>query len=308
MTMAMYVFVGTLGLLTGSFLNVVINRLYKKQDIIKKRSHCPKCGAVLKWYELIPVFSFIIQRGKCRACRQPISFQYPIVEIATSILFLFVVTNFQLFPAVESSTFIAGQTVISEFSALQLLQVIFLWITFSGLLVIFAYDIKHYIIPDIVLFPLIGLVFLARLIGIWSLDSLNLFGNWTLKIVPTLSRTLDIIGGNSVSLTSFFLAITAGLFASLFFFIIYAISKGRAMGFGDVKLAFFMGLLLGFQEVILAIFLAFIFGGIVGSILIVLKKKKLKSQMPFGPFLVLGTFIALFFGGNLINWYSSLFL
>jgi prepilin signal peptidase PulO-like enzyme (type II secretory pathway) len=100
----------------------------------------------------------------------------------------------------------------------------------------------------------------------------------------------------------------AALFAFGFFFIIWAISKGKWMGFGDVKLALFMGLFLGWPNILAALFFAFISGSIIGLILIALQKKKMKSEVPFGPFLVAGTFFALFWGEKAFNWYLSFIL
>src|SRR3990167_8002644 len=123
-----------LGLVTGSFLNVIINRLYIKEDIIKKRSYCPHCKKVLKWYELIPIVSFILQKRRCRGCGDKISWQYPVVEIVTALLFLQVSSNI-------------GYSFVWE--------TMFLWVILSGLIVIFVYDLKYFIIPDVVLVPLI---------------------------------------------------------------------------------------------------------------------------------------------------------
>ena len=94
--------------------------------------------------------------------------------------------------------------------------------------------------------------------------------------------------------------------AAGFFFLIWLISRGRWMGFGDVKLGFFMGLFLSWPNILVALFSAFFIGAIIGIGLIIAGKKTLKSQVPFGPFLVTGTFIALFWGQNLINWYINL--
>ena len=109
----------------------------------------------------------------------------------------------------------------------------------------------------------------------------------------------------SVSKHNFYSFLISGLGAGGFFFLIWAVSKGKWLGFGDVKLAFLMGLLLG-VNVIVALFFAFIIGAIVGLGLMALGKKGLKSQVPFGPFLVAGTFIALFWGQELIRWYTGL--
>ncbi len=245
-------FIFIFGLIVGSFLNAVIYRLETGESIIKGRSHCPKCGHVLRWYELVPVISFILQRGKCRACASSISWQYPLLEIATGLIFVFIF-----------------------FDTPDPAQIVIDLIIASLLVVIFVYDLKHYIIPDKILYPAIGVVLLHRLIENWGA-----LGN------PLLSAIL----------------------ASAFFAAIFFASGGKWMGFGDVKLAFFMGLFLGWPVIIPAIFLAFVLGGIIGIALIATRKKTMKSQVPFGPFLVAGTIISMFFGAEIINWYKGFLL
>ena len=154
------------------------------------------------------------------------------------------------------------------------------------------YDLKHYIIPDKVLFPAIGITAVYRIFefGILDFENLNLF-----RISDFGFR---IFGGY----------LLAAIIASGFFLVIFLISKGRWMGFGDVKLAVLMGLLLGVNNVLAALFLAFFFGAIISIILIVLREKKLKSEIPFGPFLIIGTFMAMFWGQQIISWYFNMFI
>lgn len=150
----------------------------------------------------------------------------------------------------------------------------------SLLIIVFVYDLKHFIIPDKVVFPAIFIVLGFRawdLIGHWSLG----FG--------ILNYLLTGVG------------------AGIFFLAIVIISKGRWMGIGDIKLAFLMGLLLGFPYILVALFFSFLMGAIIGIGLILAKRKTMKSEVPFGPFLVVGTFIALFLGEIIINWYWNLF-
>ena len=144
----------------------------------------------------------------------------------------------------------------------------------SSLIVIFVYDFKHYLIPDKVLFPAIVITLIYDFINYHHL----------------LNNLL------------------AAIVAAGFFLIIFLLSKGRAMGFGDVKLVFLMGILLGPADVLAALFLAFFFGAIISLILMVFGKKGLKSEIPFGPFLIMGTFLAMFFGNQIIQWYFHLFL
>lgn len=134
-----------LGALVGSFLNVVILRLPRGEEIIKHRSHCPKCKKTLSWWELVPIISYILLYGRCRNCGDRISPQYILVELATAILFLVLYLNFGL-------TFFTG----------------YLLIVTCFLIVIFVYDLKHMEIPDEVVYPLIALALIVDLVYIFS--------------------------------------------------------------------------------------------------------------------------------------------
>jgi len=257
-----------LGLTVGSFLNCVIYRLKTGQNFLKGHSSCPHCLHQLKWYDLIPVLSFILLKGKCRYCKKPISWQYPLVELITGLLFL-QIFNFQF-----SWTLSGGLSVgllFNEFSIFNFLNLIYYWLIVSLLIVIFVYDLKWYVIPDKIVYPaiIIALIF-----------------NFQFSI--------------------FKFSILSALGTSIFFLAIFLISRGKWLGFGDVKLAFFMGLFLGFPDILVALFLAFLIGAMIGLGLIIFKKKGLKSEIPFGPFLITGTLIALFWGNQIINWYLNL--
>ncbi len=255
MTILFYSFIFLLGLTVGSFLNCVIYRLHSKNIGIgisdKRRSYCPHCKHTLGWKDLIPVLSFIILRGKCRYCKKNISWQYPIVEIATGALFLLI---------------FSFQSVFNQFS-------VFNFIIACFLIIIFVYDLKHYIIPDKVIYPAIVITLAYRIVS--GLD------------LPTVLAAFG----------------AAGFFAT-----IVLVSRGKWMGIGDIKLAFLMGLLLGWPNILTAMFISFILGAVIGLSLLIARKKTLKSEVPFGPFLVTGTFLAMFWGSWLVDWYLSLFL
>ena len=259
------------GLVTGSFLNCLIYRLYTKKGFLFGRSFCPHCRHKLSWSDLIPVLSFLALKGKCRYCSKKISWQYPLVEIATGILFVLVV-NYEL-----------GIRNYELFNLETLLASLLMILAFCFLIIIFVYDLKHYIIPDKIIYPAIAIAFLYQLFR--NLES----GIWNLDFRPLLYPLLS------------------ALLASTFFLAIFLISRGKWLGFGDVKLVFFLGLLLGFPNILVALFLAFFIGAGVGILLIAFRKKTLKSEVPFGPFLVSGTFLALFFGQNIVDCYLSLF-
>lgn len=266
-----YLFIFCFGLIVGSFLNSVIYRLslpnfsWEKIIGLKERSYCPNCKHVLEWQDLIPILSFFDLNGKCRYCKKPISFQYPLVEIATALLFLLIF---------NSQFLISKQFLIFNF-----LNLIYYWIIASFLIVIFVYDLKHYIIPDEIVYSAIAIALIFN---------------------------FQFLISNQSSI--FKSAILSAVGASAFFLIIFLLSKGKWLGFGDVKLAFFMGLFLSFPSIIVALFFSYLIGAIIGLGLIFSGKKGLKSEVPFGPFLVTGTFVALFFGEKIIHWYLDLFL
>jgi len=252
--------------MVGSFLNCVIYRLEKRESFLQGRSHCPRCKHPLAWYDLIPLLSFIFLRRRCRYCRKPISWQYPIIETITGLLFL-LIFNFQ-FP------------IFNEFSIFnfQFLNLIYYLLIICFLVVIFVYDLKHFIILDKILIPAIIISLIYRTAGALLLN-------------------------NQLSITNY---LFSALGAAGFFGIIYLISRGKWIGFADVKLAILPGLILGWPGIILSLFLSFLIGGIMGVGLMVFSEKKLKSEIPFAPFLATGTLIALFWGQGLINWYFSL--
>ena len=278
MILIFYVFVFIFGLCIGSFLNCVIYRLEQKKSL-KGRSFCPHCEHTLSWQDLVPVFSFLFLRGKCRYCKKSISLQYPAVELATGLLFL-LIFNFKFL-------------IFKQFLIFNFINILFLFFISCFLIIIFVYDLKHYIIPDKVLFPAIGVAFVYRLFENLVIRHWALIENWKLKI------------GNSATISNFLLA---ALISFGFFLFIFLISRGRWMGFGDVKLVILMGLLLGLPNIFVALFLAFFFGAIIGLILMVLGKKGLKSEIPFGPFLITGTFMAMLWGKEIIQWYLSIFV
>ena len=264
-----FLFVFVFGLIIGSFLNCIIYRLSKKESFLLKRSYCPHCKHTLEWQDLIPLLSFFLLGGKCRYCKKPISFQYPLVELFTGFLFLLIVfQNFEL--------------LIFDSFVFNLLKIIFLFFITGFLIIIFVYDLKHFIIPDRVIYPAI------LLSGVWYLVSNIFFDSYN----------------KSEILKAFYSALGAGAF----FLAIVLLSRGKGMGMGDVKLGFFMGLFLGFPDILVALFLAFLLGAAIGIILIVTGKKTFKSEVPFGPFLVTGTFLAMFFGLELIAFYVNLIL
>jgi len=257
-----FVIIFILGLIVGSGLNALIYRLEisNLKSFFKKRSVCPHCKHSLAWYDLVPLVSFVLLAGRCRYCKKKISWQYPLVELSTALLFASLWLN---------NPFIGNWKL--EIGNLITFLVPYFFV--SVLIVIFVIDFKHQLILDKITYPAIGIIFLA-----------NFFRPGVIWRQALLS------------------AVIAGLaFAS-----IISITRGKGMGWGDVKLAFLLGLYFSFPLILVAIFLGFIFGGIVGAVLLLLKKKTLKSKIAFGPFLVLGAIITIFFGQQILFFYFSL--
>lgn len=251
----MTILISLYGLLIGSFLNVCIYRIPREESIAFPSSHCPNCGTSLKWCDLVPVFSFIVQRGKCRYCGEKISPQYPTIELLNAILYLIIYTKFGLS-----------------------LEFFFYVIIFSLLLVITLIDLQHMIIPDIliILILIISVIYKILLYILYSKS-------------PDL---LNSIGGLVLS--------------SLLFILIIIVSKG-GMGGGDVTLIGALGFILGIKRIFLTIFLSFILGAIISIFLLITKIKGRKDPIPFGPFIILGFFIVIFWGEQLLVWYMNLF-
>ncbi len=248
MEIIFYIFAFVFGVTIGSFLNVVIYRYNSGTSLTCGRSMCFSCGKTLSWYELIPIVSFIIQRGRCIGCKSKISWQYPLVEIVTGLLFIAV---------------FMGQYLV--------IKTIYLLIIMSILVVISIYDIRHKIIPDGFVYAFIALSLLQLI--------------WTSNV-----QMVDWLAGPILFLP----------FAGLWFF-----SKGTWMGFGDAKLALGIGWFLGFYAGLSAVIFAFWIGSVFGLTLIGLGKVRglffkntkftIKSEIPFGPFLILGMLLVFFF-------------
>ncbi len=255
------VFSFILGLSAGSFLNCLIWRLSHRKTLLG-RSICPKCGHQLFAKDNIPLLSFLLLRGRCRYCQEKISFEYPLLEFITGILFVLVtLKNLGLLPLVFGWNM--GQTFSTDLSPqnIFILKTIRDWIGVFVLLFIFVYDLKYQIIEDIVVLPALLVVFL-----------LNIFLGFPWQRIA--------------------LGILVGL---VFFGSQYLLTKGKGIGLGDLRIGCFLAAFFAEPWLFLfSLFFGYIIGGAVGLILVVLKRKKWKSAMPLGPFLVLGAFLVLF--------------
>lgn len=249
----------------GSFLNVLIDRLPREENI-NGRSCCDYCGKKIAWFNLIPVLSFFILGGKTKCCGKKLSWQYPFIEITTGTSFL-LIFNSQL-------------SIINKFSIINdhWLLIIGLFGIISCLIVIFVSDLKYHLISDYILLALFVFSLLLHLI----------------RPIPfiTIYNYLQPFITNHIP---------SGLIVGLPIFLIYFISRERAMGLGDVYLSAIMGFLLGWQAGFLALYIAFVTGAIFGLIIIALKLKKLKSKIAFGPFLVIGMVVMLGWGERILG-------
>lgn len=245
------------GLVIGSFLNVVIFRNVAKEKF-SGRSHCPSCKIKLSSKELIPLVSFLAQQGRCRHCSKKISWQYPLVEGLTGIIF-----------AVTIWSFLKNNLWLSFYDWT------FLLLLLGGLataIVIAITDLRFKIIPNgsLLILALLGLLVLSAR---WYYD-----GPW--------------VAGKDF---------TASAVQTLFLASIWFFSKGKMMGLGDAKLIFATSLILGFPASLSAFLFSFWLGGIVSLGLLISRVYGLKSELPFGPFILLGSGLAYFFSPLFLN-------
>jgi prepilin signal peptidase PulO-like enzyme (type II secretory pathway) len=268
MDILIFIFIFCLGAIIGSFLNVVIFRLNSGKTL-GGRSMCMTCSKTLSWYELIPVISFLFQKGKCNTCATKISHQYPWVEFITALVFTLIAWHF--YP-------------ILLFSFSQYLLLLFTFSAiFSILIVISVYDMRHKIIPDQMVIAFAVLSFFSMFL------SKEISGS--MFVLPDL---YDYLSGPLYSLPFVFM---------------FLVSGGRWMGLGDAKLAFGMGWLLGIVFTASALIISFWLGAIFGIFLLYLSKKKFTSntEIPFGPFLAISTFIVFLYSVTIVDIASIFF-
>ena len=249
LTALMYIFVFLFGITVGSFLNVCILRIPKHESIVTGPSHCTSCGKKLKWYELVPLFSFLALRGQCSGCKAHISAQYPIIEVANGLLWI------PIF-------FVLGFTP----------QAIIGCLLTSTLIVLSVIDARTREIP-------VGTSIFILVLGI--IASLLDLQNWMAHLV--------------------------GLFAiALPLYLVFAITGGRGIGGGDIKLMAGCGLVLGWKIVLLGFF----FGCFAAALLhlSLMAFKKADRTLSFGPYLSVGIFVAMLWGSPVINWYLNMFV
>ena len=289
MSILIYIGLFIFGLAVGSFLNVVIFRYKEGGGLftnIYGHSHCMLCERTLHWYERIPLISFVVQRGRCRTCGEKISWQYPTVEFLAGLIFTLV-----------------PYKIISLYQHFYPPYLpIFIWVlAFLTLLLISAIDYRHQIIPDSlnIFMALLGvaMIFVHSSLGDFGLKNGMIGGSFL------GSYALMFFVGNSQIVN----ALAGVAFGILFIGLIHLLTRGRGIGFGDVKLAAAAGLLLGWPDIALSLLLAFVIGAVVGGGLMFFKRKTLHDAVPFGPFIAVGITIVFFLGYDIVNAYFRLF-
>jgi leader peptidase (prepilin peptidase)/N-methyltransferase len=242
------------GLLIGSFLNVCIHRLPRQTSVTWPASHCTSCRRPLSWFENVPVLSWLVLRGRCRTCHASISAMYPLVELTTAVVF-------------------AGGAAIYGLSALLVVRLAFA----CALIVLFAIDLRHRILPNVISLPGIGFGFLA---------SLFLPPGW-------ISSLLGVLAGGGVLL---------GIAEA------YRRIRGQdGLGMGDVKMLAMIGAFLGWPLMILTLVFASFSGSIVGVGLMASGRGDMQAALPFGTFLAVGALIAAVVGDPILAWYLAFY-
>ncbi len=305
------------GCVWGSFFNVAIYRLPREMSLIMPGSHCFSCNTPIAWYDNVPLVSWLVLRGKCRHCGAPFSFRYFFVELLSGLLFMFVMLKYMDVVTAQ------GQVVVG------VIAIVLHCCLVGGFIVLTFIDFDHKIIPDGVTYPgmVLGLVASFAVPALVARFPAN---------GPDVSHWRGLLQG----------AIGLGVGAAIMLFIAVAgraVFKKEAMGGGDVKLMAMIGAYIGWQLTLLVVFLSCLVGTLVGVSLIIVGRirgvrliKPLQaivdsdadpaarnkaqeqidalveqqtgwsSQIPFGPYLVLGALVAFFFGPQLIRWYFGL--
>lgn len=276
-----YIISGVFGAIIGSFLNVVIHRVPREESIVFPNSRCPSCGAVIAFYDNIPVLSYVVLGGRCRGCSIRISPRYPAVELLTAILFVVV-------------TWHDGPGIGLPFDLI-----------FSTAIIALVFiDAEHMILPNVITYPGIVFAVLARiaiplLTGTPHFDDVPSLMHGTFSGLPIWAVSLvgaflgALIGGGSLWLMGWTWEKLRGI---------------EAMGLGDVKMMFMVGAYLGWRLTILTIFVGVLSGSLIGIVLMARQRQRdMQMLLPFGVFLGLGSIAALLFGTQVAEWYVGQF-
>ncbi|HZI60792.1 MAG TPA: prepilin peptidase [Pyrinomonadaceae bacterium] len=276
-----YVLAGIFGAIIGSFLNVVIHRVPHEESVVFPNSRCPSCGAVIAFYDNIPILSYIALGAKCRSCKEHISIRYPAVEALTAALFVAVAWH-------------DGIGVRLPF------DLVFV----SALLALVFIDAEHMILPNVITYPGIVFAVVARIVipfltRIPHFDDLPSLINGPFEGWPIWAASLGgavigaLVGGGSLWLMGWIWERLRGV---------------EAMGLGDVKMMFMVGAYLGWRLTVFTIFVGVLTGSIIGVALMARQRERnMQMLLPFGIFLGLGAIAALLFGSQIVGWYAGQF-
>lgn len=261
MTVIILVFLGAIGMAFGSFVGALVWRLHERKDFVSDRSECEHCHHKLGVWDLIPLFSWLALRGKCRYCQAAIGWDAPLLEVSMAVLFM---GSYLVWPL----PFYTWQANLS----------FGLWLVYLvGLVALLVYDLRWMLLPNVIIFPLMGVAVIE------SLVRYSLTGGGILDYLITTVGGVLVLGG--------------------LYWALYTVSKGKWVGYGDVKLGVFMGIALGFQRSLLALFLANIVGFIILLPGLLIGKLTRRSRVPFGPFMIIAFVLAFLFGDVIIDWY-----
>ncbi|MFC2063090.1 prepilin peptidase [Chloroflexota bacterium] len=257
-----------LGIAVGSFLNVCIDRLPAGESLVFPASRCTACQKRLTIRDLVPVFSYLWLRGRCRQCKARIPKRLFWVELGTGVLFAYLAWHYGL-----SAELAVAAVYCCVFIALMVI------------------DLERGIIPNKIVYPT---MVVALIISIFLSPSRMIYSDGSIALLL-----------NNLPEAGILQAVIGGGIGLVLFLLIAIISRG-GMGWGDVKLAALIGMVTGYL-VFAALLLAIILGGLIAVVLLLLKIKKRREAIPFGPYLSLGAIVILLFGGNLLNWYLGIF-
>jgi len=282
-------FVFIFGLIIGSFLNVVIYRVPKRESIVFPGSRCPACNAMIKPYDNIPVFSYVMLGGKCRNCGASISPIYPAVELLVAVLyalvFINVGTRFDVFK-------LAYDEMPAQFWLTLIGDILFV----SFIIPLVFIDYRYKLLPNAITYPGFFVLLIMRLLAPdpWLLAHTPRFGlpaepQWPVALIGAVLGA--VIGGGSLWLVRE---------------AYYRLRHVEGMGAGDIKMMMMVGAYLGWHLALLTIFMGSLLGSIVGIMLIARHRGSMKTELPFGVFLGPAAIIALFAGQSLITWYLGM--
>ncbi len=250
-------YLGIMGLLVGSFANVCVHRIPRRESIVSPRSQCPNCQHPIAWYDNIPILSWLLLRRKCRYCKHPIAWRYPLLELTMGLMW----ASIAWFYPIESHDPVFLAQAISLVTLLWILTLI---------------DLETFLLPNTLTFPGIAL-------GLGFAAYFDFF----------LDSLIGAVAGYGIF----------WLVARLFFML----TGKEGMGQGDFKLLAMLGAYMGWQAIPFIILLSSLTGTVIGSLLLIISKKGLRAEIPFGPYLAAAGVVWFFWSDSILHWYQGVF-